>query len=82
LSEEFKFTEYMPDNASTTTMQVIQLSDKGYPPALRSIYNPPKQSMFWQHSDLQWWQLSAQEPTPYGEMVAYKIAADLARSGI
>jgi DNA processing protein len=84
LSEEFKFTEYMPDYASTTTMQVIQLSDKGYPTALKSIYNPPRHIHVL--GDIPALPMVAivgsRKPTPYGEMVAYKIAADLARSGI
>lgn len=84
MSEEFKFTEYMPDKASTTTMQVIRLLDKDYPCLLKDIYNPPKQIyVLGSMPDLPMVAIvGSRKPTPYGEMIAYKIAADLARSGI
>ena len=73
----------MSDNASTTTMQVIQLSSKDYPTQLKTIYNPPKElhicGMLPDQPMVAI--VCSRKPTPYGEMVAYRIASDLAKAG-
>lgn len=70
--------------ASIATMQEISIMHKLYPKLLQRIHNPPK-SLYLQGK------LSTQplvalvgsrKPSAYGEAVAYRIAADLARSGI
>lgn len=74
----------MSDNASTTTMQVIQLSSKNYPAQLKSIYNPPKELHICGTLPGQPMVaiVGSRKPTPYGEMVAYRIASDLAKAGV
>ncbi len=84
MSEEFNFTEYMSDNASTTTMQVIELSSKNYPAELKTIYNPPKELHIYGMLPAQPMVaiVGSRKPTPYGEMVGYRIASDLAKAGV
>ncbi len=64
-------------------MQVISLSDKLYPQALKSIYNAPNKLHV--AGELPASPMVAivgtRKPTAYGEMIAYKLAADLAHSG-
>lgn len=74
----------MPDNASTTTMQVIQLSSKNYPADLKVIYNPPQELYAYGTLPVQPMVaiVGSRKPTPYGEMVAYRIASDLAKAGV
>lgn len=74
----------MSDNASTTTMQVIKLSSKIYPTQLKTIYNPPKELHVYGTIPTEPMVaiVGSRKPTPYGEMVAYRIAADLAKAGV
>lgn len=64
-------------------MQVLLKSDKLYPELLRETYQAPTQ--LYVAGDLPNAPMIAivgsRKPTPYGEMVAYKISADLAKAG-
>ena len=70
--------------ASTTTMQELSIKHKLYPKALRAVHNPPNNLFV--RGTIQDKPLVAlvgsRKPTAYGEAVAYRIAADLARAGV
>lgn len=65
-------------------MQVIKHLDKDYPVNLKTIYNPPHE--LYVAGTIPSLPMVAivgtRKPTPYGEMIAYRIAADLARAGV
>lgn len=64
-------------------MQVLLRSDKSYPVLLKSIYKAP--TKLYIAGDIPNLPMIAivgsRKPTAYGEMVAYKLTADLVRSG-
>jgi DNA processing protein len=65
-------------------MQVIHIKHKDYPPLLKQVHNPPtKLYLLGKLPDRPTVAIvGTRKPTAYGEMVAYRIAADLARAGV
>ncbi|MFO0955031.1 MAG: DNA-processing protein DprA [Candidatus Saccharibacteria bacterium] len=69
---------------STTTMQTITQKHKAYPILLREIYDAPKTlHILGSLPDMPMLAIvGTRRPTPYGKTIAYRLAKDLAQSGI